>query len=79
MNSSKLTYNQEYQKLAETVRRFYFGDAPIDEKVTTEYTEMMSDIDFDYSLYKSIRTHLTETNAKAYMIRYTRKFLSFLC
>lgn len=51
------------------VRDFYFDDKKVGPKSILEYVGMISDLNFDYPYYKSIRTHIQYSKGKAFAMR----------
>lgn len=62
--------NQENQQIAQRIREFYFKDAAIDEKTTLkQYIDMLTDLNFHYSIEKSARRHAVKSGSKAYYLQ----------
>lgn len=60
------------------VRDFYFEDKKIGPKTTQEYIDMISDMNFDYPHYKSIKMHMQYSNGKAFSMRYVFMWIEFV-
>lgn len=52
------------------VRDFYFEDKKVGPKTTQEYIDMISDLNFIYPYYKSIKAHIQYSKGKAFAMRY---------
>lgn len=54
---------------AQEVRKFYFGDAVIDEKMSMQYIDLLSDLNFVYPNYRAMRMHAGMSKGKTYFFQ----------
>lgn len=52
-----------------SVRGFYFDDKKVGPKTSQEYIDMISDLNFDYPYYKSIKAHAKYAKGPAFAMR----------
>lgn len=57
------------------IRDFYFGTKPIDKNTLTEYVDLMTDIEFDYSIHKVAHIQAEKSTGKCFFMRYIILFL----
>lgn len=54
---------------AREIRKFYFGDAVINEQASMQYIELLSDLNFVYPNYRAMRIHSAMSNGKTYFFQ----------
>lgn len=60
---------QEYEKLAQEIRQFYFKDAAVDKSTLNQYVDLFSDINFVYAIDKSAKQHAEKSSAKTFYLQ----------
>lgn len=61
--------------MMQDVREYYFGDKRVGQKTTLEYVRMISDINFDYPDYKSMKMHIQHGKGNVFSLRYVMSIL----
>lgn len=56
--------------MEQDIREFYFDDKKVGLKTSSEYTRMISDINFEYGNYKSMKLHIQHGKGRAFSMRY---------
>lgn len=65
----KQKYQKEYAEVVQDVRKFYFDDNRVGMKTSVEYMTMISDLNFDYANFITIKRHVQESKGKVYALR----------
>ncbi|XP_075984546.1 juvenile hormone esterase-like [Anticarsia gemmatalis] len=61
----------EKEKVAKKIRRFYFGDKPIDNDNVLRYVDYFSDVMFVYSTLKAVKLHIEAGHNEVYLYEYS--------
>lgn len=61
---------QEHRTISKEVRKYYFGNAKIEEKTKMQYLDMLNDAFFIYSIHKSMKANVKHSKAKTYHIQW---------
>ncbi|XP_034824124.1 para-nitrobenzyl esterase-like [Maniola hyperantus] len=67
----KFESETEKEQVAEKVKRFYFGEKPINEESVLAYIDYFTDVLFAYSTLKSVKLQLEAGNNQIYLYEYT--------
>ncbi|XP_031621135.1 uncharacterized protein LOC116339416 [Contarinia nasturtii] len=63
--------SDQYREIANEVRKFYFGDAVINEQMMMEYINLLSDLNFVYPNYKAAKMHQKKSKGRAFYTRFS--------
>ncbi|XP_045508088.1 uncharacterized protein LOC123703929 [Colias croceus] len=61
----------EKEEVANTIRKFYFGDGPINDEKILNYIDYFSDIFFAYATLRSVKLHVEAGNNEIYLYEYS--------
>nr|CAD7586928.1 unnamed protein product [Timema genevievae] len=64
---------QTSKDIADKLRKFYFGNKPVNEKTLQNYVDMQSDLHFNYGFYKSVKLQVEQSNSPIYAYEYDHK------
>nr|CAD7568084.1 unnamed protein product [Timema californicum] len=64
---------QTCKDIADKLRKFYFGNKPVNEKTVQNYVDMQSDLHFNYGFYKSVKLQVEQSNSPIYAYEYDHK------
>ncbi|CAH0698874.1 unnamed protein product [Spodoptera exigua] len=67
----KFKSEEERQKVASNVKRFYFGDKPISEDNILEYVNFFTDVVFAYPMLWTTKLHVEAGNNEVYLYEYS--------
>lgn len=57
-------------QISEAIRKFYFGDLPIDENTLVNFYEYLSDLNFIIDTDHSVKQHVAHSKSKTYYAWY---------
>lgn len=57
-------------QVSKAIRKFYFGDGPIDEKALVSFYEYFSDLNFVNDLDRSVKRHVAHSKGTAHYAWY---------
>ncbi|CAG4922138.1 unnamed protein product [Colias eurytheme] len=61
----------EKEEVANKIRKFYFGDGPINDEKILNYIDYFSDIFFAYATLRSVKLHVEAGNNQIYLYEYS--------
>nr|CAD7203290.1 unnamed protein product [Timema douglasi] len=64
---------QTCKDIADKLRKFYFGNKPVNEETLENYVDMQSDLHFNYGFYKSVKLQVEQSNSPIYAYEYDHK------
>lgn len=66
----KCNYSQEYKKIADQIRTFYFGqDGQVNADTVVEFNDLMSDVFFVYHIDEAVKLQANKSSGKTYYYR----------
>lgn len=67
-----LTFNSEDERefVTNKIKRFYFGDEPINEKNVLKYVNYFTDVMFGYGTAKAVKLHVEAGHNQVYLYEY---------
>ncbi|XP_055303123.1 carboxylic ester hydrolase-like [Sitodiplosis mosellana] len=63
--------SNEYRRLVDEVRRFYFEDNLQNDQAMKKYVELLSDLNYGYGTDKAVRVHVAKSKGKTYYQRFS--------
>lgn len=67
----KFQNENEKKQVADSIKRFYFKDKPVDKDTVLSYVDYVSDSVFTYSLLKSVKLQVEAGNNQIYLYEYS--------
>nr|CAD7199395.1 unnamed protein product [Timema douglasi] len=64
---------QTCKDIADKLRKFYFGNKPVNEETLQNYVDMQSDLHFNHGFYKSVKLQIEQSNSPIYAYEYDHK------
>nr|CAD7263059.1 unnamed protein product [Timema shepardi] len=64
---------QTCKDIAYNLRKFYFGNKPVNEETLQNYVDMQSDLHFNHGFYKSVKLQIEQSNSPIYAYEYDHK------
>nr|CAD7395826.1 unnamed protein product [Timema cristinae] len=64
---------QTCKDIADKLRKFYFGNKPVNEETLQNYVDMQSDLHFNHGFYKIVKLQVEQSNSPIYAYEYDHK------
>lgn len=61
-----LGFSWHFIQISEAIRKFYFGDLPIDENTLVNFYEYLSDLNFINDVDRGVKLHVAHSKGKTY-------------
>lgn len=59
-------FSKDYDTMIKDVRKFYFGDKPVDANSLQEFVKLLSDVFFIYGIDKSVKAQAKRSTGQTY-------------
>lgn len=70
-------FSKEYDSMIKDVRKFYFGDKPVDANSLQEFVKLLSDVFFIYGIDKSVKAQAKRSTGKTFYYQWVFLYLPF--
>ncbi|XP_063890778.1 pyrethroid hydrolase Ces2a isoform X1 [Helicoverpa armigera] len=67
----KFDSNEEREEVANKIKKFYFGDKPVDKENILKYIDFFSDVFFTYPVLRAVKLHAEAGNNQVYLYEYS--------
>lgn len=72
-------FSKEYDNMIKDVRKFYFGDKPVDANSLQEFVKLLSDVFFIYGIDKSVKAQAKRSTGKTFYYQYEFFLICLFC
>nr|ADD97153.1 carboxylesterase [Helicoverpa armigera] len=67
----KFDSDEEREEVANKIKKFYFGDKPVDNDNILKYVDSFSDVIFAYPMLRAVKLHAEAGNDQVYLYEYS--------